>query len=91
MNTQIDLIPIISLSKEKDIVKKILEKNIKKTMNICDYDLFLHTTEKPMYIGTNNEMIFSPRLDDLTCTFAALKSFVENNMSLMNLFHRNSQ
>ena len=48
-------------------------------MNICDYDLFLHTTEKPMYIGTNNEMIFSPRLDDLTCTFAALKSFVENN------------
>lgn len=27
----------------------------------------------------NNEFILSPRLDDLTCTFATLKSFIESN------------
>ena len=32
-----------------------------------------------MYIGNNKEMILSPRLDDLTCTYANFKSFIENN------------
>jgi len=81
LNTQIDLIPIISLTNEKDIIRKILKKHLKldDSNDICDYDLFLHTNDKPMFIGINNEMILSPRLDDLTCTFATLKSFLESN------------
>ena len=81
LNTQIDLIPIISLNKEENIIKNIIRKNLNldPSITICDYDLFLHTNDKPMYIGINNEMILSPRLDNLTCTFAALKSFIEND------------
>ena len=81
LNTQIDLIPIISLSEEKNIIKNILKKhlNLDHSIEICDYDLFLHTKDKPMYIGNNKEMILSPRTDDLTCTYAAFQSFIESN------------
>lgn len=93
INTQIDLIPIISLNNESDIIKKILSQHLhlKSTNKICDYDLFLHTLDKPMYIGKNNEMILSPRTDDLTCTFAALSSLIENqneeNINIICIFN----
>ena len=78
LNSQIDLIPIISLNHDKDIIKNILKENLNlnKIDLICDYDLFLHTIDKPMYIGKNKEMILSPRIDDITCTFAVLESFI---------------
>ncbi len=81
LNTQIDLIPIISLDDEKDLIKNVLIQHLDldSSAEVCDYDLFLHTKDKPMYIGKNNEMILSPRIDDLTCTFASFKSFIENN------------
>jgi len=81
LNSQIDLIPIISLNKEENIIKKIIKKhlNLEDKAEICDYDLFLYNTDKPMYIGSDKEMILSPRLDDLSCTFSAYKSFAESN------------
>ena len=93
LNTQIDLIPIISLDKEKDIIKSILKKelNLKEGVKICDYDLFLHSLDKPMYIGDKKQMILSPRIDDLTCTFATYKSFMEScnedNINIMCIFN----
>lgn len=92
LNTQIDLIPIIGLSKKENIIKNILKDKLNIDIDdICDYDLFLHTNDKPMYIGINNEMILSPRLDDLTCTFAALKSFIQKdnkeNINIMCVFN----
>ena len=90
LNSQIDLIPIISLSKEKNIIKKILKKDLNNLI-VCDYDLFLYNKDKPMYIGANKEMILSPRIDNLTCTFATLKSFIENdnkkNINIMCVFN----
>ena len=66
LNVQTDLIPIVSLKDEKNIIKDILYKKLgfDNSIEICDYDLFLHTNDKPMYIGNNKEMILSPRLDD---------------------------
>lgn len=81
LNPQIDLIPIISLSEEKDVIKNLLKKYLKfdSSITICDYDLFLYNKDKPTYVGINNEMILSPRIDDLSCTFATFKSFIESN------------
>lgn len=93
LNTQIDLIPIISLQNKKEIIRELLIKklNVNSNLNICDYDLFLYNTEKPMYIGTDKEMILSPRIDDLTCTFSAYKSFIEanneENINIMCIFN----
>ena len=93
LNTQIDMIPIMSLKDEKNIIKDILKEKLKLKSydNICDYDLFLYSLDKPIFIGKNKEMILSPRIDDLTCTFASLKSFIEsnnnNNINIMCIFN----
>lgn len=93
LNTQIDMIPIISLKKEKNIINNILMNylSLNNSRDICDYDLFLYSKDKPMYIGKNKEMIVSPRIDDLSCTFAALKSFIDsknkNNINVLCIFN----
>ena len=80
LNSQIDMIPIITLSNEKNIIKKIIQNELQdNSLKIHDYDLFLYNKDKPTYLGKNNEMILSPRIDNLTCTFSAFKSFSENS------------
>ena len=91
LNSQIDMIPIISLKDDKDIVKNIVSNYIDNKCDICDYDLFLYNMDKPMYVGVNNEMILSPRIDDLTCTYANVIGFIEenndNNINVMCIFN----
>ncbi len=75
LNTEIDLMPIISLNKHDNLIN-LLKKDLKIKEDIFDTDLFLYNCEKAQII--NNSFITSPRIDNLTCTFAALKSFINN-------------
>lgn len=79
LNPQIDMIPILALKDTKEPIKKILADivKLKKNEEICDYDLFLYATTPPTYFGMNSEMILSPRIDDLSCTYSALKGFLD--------------
>jgi len=90
LNSQIDMIPIISLTDNKNIINDILSKCV-ENKEICEYDLFLYNMDKPMYVGVNNEMILSPRIDDLTCTYANVLGFIEtnndNNINVMCIFN----
>ena len=93
LNTQIDLIPIISLSKEENVITNILNKylNFSSSTKLIDYDLFLYNMDLPKYIGANKEMILSPRIDNLSCTSALLESFIKsnimNNINIMCVFN----
>lgn len=82
LNTEIDLIPIISLNKNNSL-NKLLKKELNLKNDIYDYDLYLYNTEEAKII--NNEFIFSPRIDNLTCTYAALKSFINNFNNSINV------
>lgn len=86
LNSQIDMIPFISLSKIKNPIKQIIKKQVKLKPfeEICDYDLFLYVNTNPIYFGLKKECILSPRIDNLTCTFAALKSFLNQNENQNN-------
>lgn len=88
LNTQTDLIPILSLKEEKDIIRKIIsEKEHIKLENIEDYDLHLYNTESPTIIGTEKNILVSPRIDNLTSTFAALESLKNiENQNNINVF-----
>jgi len=92
LNSQIDMIPVISLSDDKDIVNDILSREV-SNHEICDYDLFLYNLDKPMYVGVGRKMILSPRIDDLTCTYANVLGFIEsnntnaNNINVMCIFN----
>lgn len=79
LNSQIDMIPILSLKDIKDPIKKLIAKKIKLKQGeeIGDFDLFLYAIEKPITFGIEKEMILSPRIDDLSCTYSALKGFLE--------------
>ena len=83
LNTEVDLMPIISLNK-----KKTLEDLIKHYTNIkeklFEYDLFLYNKEEPAII--NNEFLASPRIDNLSCTYAGLEAFLKRNGCDINLF-----
>ena len=60
--------PIISLNKNfhlKDLIKK----------EIFEYDLFLYNNEESSII--NNELLASPRIDNLSCTYAGLNAFLK--------------
>ena len=83
LNTEIDLMPIISLKKEKTLEQLIKNyTNIKE--KIFEYDLFLYNKEEPVII--NNEFIASPRIDNISCSYAALKSFLKSIGNDINVF-----
>lgn len=86
LNSQIDMLPFLSLSNQKEPIKKLIAEQIKlkKDDEICDYDLFLYATTPPTYFGAKNECILSPRIDDLTCTYSALASFVNQKQNENN-------
>jgi len=81
LNTEIDLMPIISLDKNYSL-EKLLKDHLQINEEIVDYDLLLYNNEKATYI---NDFIASPRIDNLTCTYAALKSFINTFNDSINV------
>ena len=88
LNMQIDLQPIIGLSKDKRIWNSILKKITKES--IISYDLFAYNHTKPILIGKNKELLVSPRIDNLTSVYATLESFLKaksNNIKILCCFN----
>ncbi len=88
INEQVDLIPIIDIEKKKDVIKELLYKNFHfPKKEICEYDLHVYNLEKPCIIGNKNNILISPRIDNLTSTFAALEAMKKsNNSKNINVF-----
>ena len=84
LNMQIDLQPIISLSKKKSTWNDILKEEIKE--DIVDYDLFAYNNLEPVFIGKNDEILISPRIDNLTSVYSALESFINSNSKNIKVF-----
>ncbi len=84
LNKQKDLQPILGLSKDKNTWLQILSNEIEG--EIVDYDLFAYNIEKPLYMGLNNELLVSPRIDNLTSVYASFKSFINENSDNIKVF-----
>lgn len=79
INLQNDLLPVIGLTDENNTFTKQLEKCtiFSENEKILSHDLFLYNKEKGCVAGFDNELIMSPKLDDLECVFASLEAFLE--------------
>jgi len=82
-NPQVDLLPLMGLGKKKDAKSMLLKEvalaaGVKKE-DILGQDLFLYVREMGRLVGANQELVLSPRLDDLQCVHAALAAFGEKN------------
>lgn len=82
LNHQVDLLPVMSLGNEKmleDVIREELSKKGMDVDKIYDYDLYLYNRDKARYVGLNDEMILSPRLDDLGSLYPSFEAFIKAN------------
>ncbi len=92
LNPQNDLLPVIGLSNEENTFMNQLKKCsvFAEDEEILSHDLFLYNKERGCVAGFNNELIISPKLDDLECVFASLEAFLEskpeNNIAVCAIF-----
>lgn len=81
-NAQIDMLPLyVDNSSKGSLMKTIAKEAEVEEESILDTDLFLYNRMNGTKIGSNEEYISSPRLDDLECAFTSLSAFLSENTS----------
>jgi len=83
LNKQNDTLPILTLVNEELEKQNFLLKIIAKENNIdideiLDFDLYLYEFEKGCLVGLNEEMISSPKIDNLAALYVSLNAFIES-------------
>ena len=86
-NPATDMLPLIGLSGE-GLYDAVARECGACKEDILSSDLFVYNAEQGTVAGLNNELIISPRLDNLECTFAALCGFLsaENSGKSVSVF-----
>ena len=74
LNPQVDMSPLVSALSEKGLEKEL--KDFAGDKKIIDGDLFVVSAEKPFAAGYNDELICSPRIDNLTSAFCSVKGLL---------------
>ncbi len=74
---QVDMIPIYATSGEGLTKESFLQAVAKELgaeySDILDYELTIYPTDKPEFVGLNEEFVSSPRLDNITSTQALIE------------------
>jgi aspartyl aminopeptidase len=92
---QKELIPIVGMEGDTvsavGILSAVADKLKVKTEDILDYDLYLYNTDKVSYIGESENLISSPRIDNISSVSAIMESICEadeevNNLNIAALF-----
>lgn len=95
LNKQTDMLPILGLVGEEGKEDKVLLDFLSKELqvekeDILDFELWIYCLEKPQYVGMQEELIFSPRLDNLTSVHALLEGLIHSSrgmgLNVMALF-----
>lgn len=93
IDKQLEVLPILTLIKDRLETKNLLLKSIANKLNIdvdsiLDFDLMLYPLEKGSLAGLNEEMISCTKLDNLLSVYAGLIGIVEskNDSEKINVF-----
>jgi len=100
-NKQTDMTPIISVMESSKVfnsnhlIYKIADKyNIDKK-EILDYDLYLYQKQEPILAGLEDELILSPKLDNLQSVYISNRALIEattnDDSLLLNIFFDNEE
>ncbi|MCD7836491.1 MAG: M18 family aminopeptidase, partial [Lachnospiraceae bacterium] len=81
-NPQVDMLPLFAgaeKGREANLFMELVaEAAGVEPERILGHDLYLYVRDKGGFIGGNGEFIYSPRLDDLQCAYAAQRAFAES-------------
>ena len=93
IDRQNDVLPVLSLinekfEKEEFLTKLILENVDVRKEDILDFDLYVYCWEKGCLLGANEEMISSPKIDNLASVYTGLLGLFEasKNEDRINVF-----
>lgn len=83
LKCQVNLLPLCGLNCDTSLSKDAILEYIAKDLDvrqedILDFDLYFYNPQKPEFVGLNQELFVSPRLDNLTSCFAAIYGLAEN-------------
>ncbi len=86
-NVQNDMLPVFSCSKDEKLMDVIAKSAGADPEKIKGSDIFLCCRDAGTFAGANDEMIASPRLDDLECAWTTLQGFLQSeNESAMKVY-----
>lgn len=85
INAQTYLPPILGQTEEKPDFRELLKTQLKKdgvsdVAQVFDYELCFYDTQKPGFVGLNDEFIASARLDNLLSCFIGLDALLNSDM-----------
>ena len=92
LNPATDLLPLAGTASAKGaLMQTIAEQAGVNREDIISHDLYLCNAEEGRVVGINDELILSPRIDDLGCVYASLRAFIdaptgENSVSVLAVF-----
>ena len=72
-----DMLPLLSIDKNADISELIADELGVSADEIISSDLMLYSRQQPATLGVSQELILSPRLDDLSSVYASLEAFLD--------------
>ena len=88
LNMQVDLQPIFALTNDEktwDSLYKIFF-NLKKEEELGDFELFLYDNSLPTLFGFQEELLISPRIDNLTSVYSGLTAFLNSKPKNIAVF-----
>ena len=77
LNPQVDMLPIIGGEDAKgSLLRLAAESAGVREKDILSSELYLYQRQRGCLIGTNDELILSPQLDDLQGVYSSLRGFI---------------
>ncbi len=81
-NPAVDLIPLMGTKGATSLASAIAKELSVRESDILSHDLFLYNRDEARVCGISDELIVSPRLDDLECVHASLRAFLESDENI---------
>lgn len=79
-NPAVDMLPLTAITKDGATLLDTVASELGVTKDaIASHDLFLYNRQTPTVIGLSDELLLSPRLDDLECAYASLEAFLSTD------------
>lgn len=89
LKTQIHLLPLAGLQRDEqqgDVLLSYIAKQMDVLEDdILDYDLFFYNPQEPRLVGLEQELLVSPRLDNLTSCYSAVQGLIKSPVGKTNI------
>ncbi len=80
LNTQLHMLPLAGTNPDKEAWIKMLADEVQvDAKDILGTELYLYPVAEPVCMGMEEELLGSPRLDDLACVYCGLQALNESD------------